>query len=268
MQSEKLAFNNRKGKKLSALLDLPVDGALTAYAIFAHCFTCTKNLNAAWNISRSLTRQGVAVLRFDFTGLGDSEGDFAETTFSSNVEDLDSAAEFLGKGYQKPKLLIGHSLGGAAVLQAAAAIPSAKAVATIGAPGDPGHVSRILGSSREKIEIEGEAEVMLEGRKFKIKKQFLDDLAESRMAQTLQNLNRALLICHSPLDEIVGIENAAQLYQAARHPKSFISLDRADHLLTDSADSQYAGSMIAAWAARYIGVPGEKSHGKSNLSDQ
>lgn len=252
MQTEKLSFKNKEGEKLAALLDTPADHTAMAYAIFAHCFTCTKNLNAVWNISRALTRQGLAVLRFDFTGLGASEGDFSNTTFSSTVSDLVAAAEFLGNRYQKPGLLIGHSLGGAAVLQAAAAIPSASAVATIGAPGDPGHVRRIMESTREKIEAEGEAEVLLGGRRFKIRKQFLDDLAQTRMADVLKNLNRALLICHSPLDEIVGIENAGQLYQAARHPKSFISLDRADHLLTDPDDSQYAGSIIAAWSAKYI----------------
>jgi putative redox protein len=254
---QKLTFTNKRGEKLSAQLDLPVDGRPGAYALFAHCFTCTKNLKAVVNINRTLNREGIAVLRFDFTGLGESEGDFSDTTFSSNVEDLISAAEFLETTFQGPQILIGHSLGGAAVLQAASSIPSAKAVATIGTPGDPKHVNHLLKSSREKIETEGEAEVMLGGKTFKIKKQFLEDLEQTRMHETLRNLRKALLILHSPLDEIVGIDNAAQLYQVARHPKSFISLDRADHLLTDANDSIYVGSMIASWGKKYIDLSRE-----------
>ncbi len=257
MLFKKLFFTNKTGEKLSARLDLPVDGRPIAYALFAHCFTCTKNLKAVGNINRALNRQGIAVLRFDFTGLGESEGEFSDTTFSSNVEDLIAAAEFLETAFQGPQILIGHSLGGAAVLQAASSIPSAKAVATIGAPGDPKHVSNLLGSNKEKIEAEGEAEVMLGGRQFKIKKQFLDDLEQTRMRETLRNLKKALLVFHSPFDEIVSIDNAAQLYQAARHPKSFISLDRADHLLTDSKDSIYVGSMIASWAKKYVDLTRE-----------
>lgn len=252
MQFQKLTFKNPEGQILAARLDLPIDGKPKAYALFAHCFTCTKNLIAVGHISRALNREGMAVLRFDFTGLGESEGDFAETNFSSNVADLTAAAEFLDREFEAPKMLIGHSLGGAAVLQAATHIPSAVAVATIGAPCDPKHVTDLLSSAKETIEKEGEAEVILAGKSFKIKKQFLDDLQETRMQETIRNLKRALLILHSPIDAIVGIENAAKIFQTARHPKSFISLDHADHLLSNERDSQYVGSVIAAWAQKYI----------------
>ena len=252
MQFKKLEFTNSTGQKLSARIDLPADQDPIACALFAHCFTCSKNIKAISHISRALTREGIAVLRFDFTGLGESEGDFADTNFSSNVEDLVMAAEFMADNYHAPKILIGHSLGGAAVLQAAAKIPSAVAVITIAAPADPGHVSRALGNSREIIERRGEANVDLAGRTFKIKKQFLEDLGSVRMEETIRNLNRALLILHSPMDDIVGIGNAAKIFQTARHPKSFISLDKADHLLMDKKDSLYAGSIIATWALRYV----------------
>jgi putative redox protein len=252
MQFKKITFKNTFGQDLSARLDLPLDGRPVAYAIFAHCFTCSKNIKAIANISRALAREGIAVFRFDFTGLGESEGDFADTNFSSNVDDLVAAAEFLKSEYDAPRILIGHSLGGAAILQAASRIPSSVAVATIGAPSDPRHVIRAMGAFKEKIETEGEAEVLLAGRPFKIKKQFLDDLELTRMQQSIQHLKKSLLIFHSPLDETVGIENAAQIFKAARHPKSFISLDRADHLLTAATDSRYVGSVIAAWSQKYI----------------
>jgi putative redox protein len=252
MQYKKLQFANKTGQKLSARLDLPLDGKPLAYALFAHCFTCSKNLKAIAHISRALTREGIAVLRFDFTGLGESEGDFADTNFSSNVGDLVAAAQFLQSNFEAPKILIGHSFGGAAVLQAASAIPSSQAVVTIAAPADPGHVRHALGSTKEKIERQGEAEVRLAGRTFRIKKQFLDELTVVNMQETLRKLDKALLIFHSPIDDVVGIENAAQIFQAARHPKSFISLDQADHLLTNSNDSQYVGSVIAAWAVKYL----------------
>jgi putative redox protein len=199
-----------------------------------------------------LTREGLAVLRFDFTGLGESEGNFADTNFSSNVDDLIVAADFLKANYRAPEILIGHSFGGAAVVQAAGRIPSSTAVVSIAAPSDPQHVTRTLGSAAVSIQNQGQADVVLAGRTFTLKKQFLDDLNFVNMAETLKNLNRALLVLHSPMDETVGIENAARIFQAARHPKSFISLDKADHLLTNSADSRYAGSVIAAWAHKYM----------------
>lgn len=252
MRSTRLQFENRHGQSLAARLDEPVDGQPHTFALFAHCFTCTKNLRAVGNINRALTRAGIAVLRFDFTGLGESEGEFADTNFSSNVSDLVDAAAFLAESYAAPALLIGHSLGGAAVLQAAAEIPSAQALVTIGAPASPEHVSGLLQSSRAEIEEEGEAVVQLAGRPFRIKKQFLDDLNGQKMQETIRNLRTALLICHAPLDNQVGIDNAAQIFQQARHPKSFLSLDDADHLLSEPADSQYVGGVIAAWAARYL----------------
>jgi putative redox protein len=252
MKFKKLEFKNNDGQVLSARLDLPVTGEPAVCALFAHCFTCSKNIKAIAHITRALNREGIAVLRFDFTGLGESEGDFADTNFSSNVEDLIAAADFLKTNYKAPEILIGHSFGGAAVLQAATRIRSSKAVVSIAAPADPQHVAQSLGSVTQIIESHGEADVNLAGRNFKLKKQFLDDLKFVNMKKTLQNLNRALLILHSPLDETVGIENAAQIFQAARHPKSFISLDTADHLLTQQTDSLYAGAVIAAWATKYV----------------
>jgi putative redox protein len=252
MQFKKLEFTNEAGQVLSARLDLAADEKTRAYALFAHCFTCSKDLKAIAHISRALTSEGIAVLRFDFTGLGESEGDFADTNLSSNVGDLVVASEFLKANFEAPAILIGHSFGGAAVLQAASAIPSSQAVVTIAAPADPAHVRQALGSIKETIEHQGEAEVNLVGRTFRIKKQFLDDLTLINMQETLRRLNRALLIFHSPVDDVVGIENAVQIFQAARHPKSFISLDKADHLLTDSNDSRYVGKVIAAWALRYV----------------
>ena len=252
MKFKNLELTNAAGQRLSARIDLTEAEKPVAYALFAHCFTCSKNIKAISHISRALTLKGIAVLRFDFTGLGGSEGDFADTNFTSNVDDLVSAADYLKKNYEAPKILIGHSLGGAAVLQAAARIPSAVAVITIAAPADPAHLSDALGESSEIIEHRGEADVDLAGRTFKIKKQFLDDLAAVRMQETIRNLNRALLIFHSPYDRIVGIENAARIFQTARHPKSFISLDKADHLLMDKKDSWYVGAIIATWALKYI----------------
>ena len=267
MQFKNLEFKNKDGQTLSARLDFPVNGEPMAYVLFAHCFTCSKNIKAIAHISRALTREGLAVLRFDFTGLGESEGDFADTNFSSNVDDLILAADFLKSNYQAPEILIGHSFGGAAVLQAASRIPSSTAVVTIAAPSDPQHVTRALGSATASIQNQGQADVTLAGRTFTLKKQFLDDLDFVNMANTLKNLDKALLILHSPIDETVGIENAAQIFRAARHPKSFISLDTADHLLTDSADSLYAGSVIAAWARKYVSASLEeepKTGGEKN----
>ena len=252
MQFKKLEFKNKDGHTLAARLDLPLEGKPLAYALFAHCFTCSKNTKAIAHISRALSRQGLAVLRFDFTGLGESEGNFADTNFSSNVDDLIAAADFLKANYRAPEILIGHSFGGAAVIQAASRIPSSTAVVSIAAPSDPQHVTRALGNTAVSIQNRGQADVALAGRTFTLKKQFLDDLDFVNVAETLKNLNRALLVLHSPIDETVGIENAARIFQAARHPKSFISLDTADHLLTNSEDSLYAGSVIAAWARKYV----------------
>ncbi|MFW5641105.1 MAG: alpha/beta fold hydrolase [Thermodesulfobacteriota bacterium] len=259
MQTKRLTFENPSGVKLSALLDMPVNPVPNAYALFAHCFTCTKNFKAAHNVSNALNQAGIAVLRFDFTGLGDSEGDFSETGLSSNVEDVVAAADFLKAEYEAPQILIGHSLGGAAVLQAAGRIDSTRAVTTIAAPGDPRHVEKHLSTSREQLEKDGEAEVQLGGKSFKIKKQFLDDLDSNRMKEAIRKLHRkSLLILHSPIDNVVGIDNAATIFMAAKHPKSFVSLDQADHLLSDERDSLYAGAVIAAWARKYIGIPMEK----------
>ena len=268
MPLTKLFFESTNKTKLSALLELPVDGHPIAYALFAHCFTCTKNLKAIHHISSALAREKIAVLRFDFTGLGESEGDFADTNFSSNVQDLVAAANFLQSEFTSPRILIGHSLGGAAVLQAAAHIPSCRAVATIGAPADPVHVTRLLKDRVEVIEEKGEAEVSLAGRHFNIKKQFIDDLEQTKMEDVIRNLKKALLIFHSPIDNTVGIDNAAKIFQVARHPKSFISLDQADHLLMNEADSIYVGAMIAAWARKYIETPRDKPEKRETANNR
>jgi len=252
MKTIKVSFKNREGHKLTARIELPANRKPGAFALFAHCFTCNKNLSAVRNISRALTAAGFGVLRFDFTGLGESEGDFADTNFSSNIQDIKAAADFLNKEFMAPALLIGHSLGGAAVLYAAAAIESVSAVATIGAPADPKHVKHLISSSIEDINQKGYAEVSIGGRPFTIKQQFLDDLEAVNMADVLSNLKKALLVAHSPQDNIVGIDNAAGIFKNARHPKSFVSLDGADHLLSKSADSDYIGSVISNWARRYI----------------
>jgi len=254
LQTERLTFKGATGVTLSARLELPADERPLAYAIFAHCFTCSKNYKAVVNISRALAQARVAVLRFDFTGLGESEGEFADTTFSSNVDDLVAAAEFLAQEYEAPAILIGHSLGGAAVLQAAHRVPACKAVVTINAPAEPHHVKRHLTSSLEDIEKCGEAEVLLAGRPFTIRKEFLDDLNRQNMSEVISTLNRALLVFHSPADVIVGIENADRIHGWAREPKSFVSLEGADHLLSRTEDSEYVGAIIAAWAVRYIGA--------------
>lgn len=251
VRKERFEFENPAGQKLAGLLERP-EGEVAAFALFAHCFTCSKDIAAASRIARALASSGIAVLRFDFTGLGHSEGEFANTNFSSNVADLVSAAAALRKRHEAPRLLIGHSLGGAAVLAVAGDIPEAKAVVTIGAPGDPAHVAHLLKEKREEIESEGEARVELAGRTFTIKRQFLDDIAAQRLAERIGAMHKALLVMHSPIDEIVGIDNAAEIFLAAKHPKSFISLDKADHLLTRRADSEYVATTIAAWARRYI----------------
>lgn len=235
---------------LSGLLETP-ESNVKFYALFAHCFTCGKDVAAASRISRALTAKGIAVLRFDFTGLGNSDGDFANTNFSSNIQDLVSAADFLRKEYSAPKLLIGHSLGGAAVLGVAQKVPESVAVVTIGSPSDAAHVAHNFAAHIDDIEANGEAEVNLAGRKFKIQKQFLDDI-NSYDTGHISKLKKALLVMHSPVDTIVNISEAEKIYQAALHPKSFVSLDNADHLLTDKNDSEYAAAVIAAWVSRYV----------------
>ena len=253
MQNLRIEFPNAAGESLSGILSLPVTPP-RAYALFAHCFTCSKNLKAATNISRSMTAAGIAVLRFDFTGLGESEGHFADTNFSSNVGDLVAAARFLEEQHEAPSILFGHSLGGTAVLQAAKEIPTAVAVATIGSPAEPAHVAHLLGESRDELEANGLAEVTLGGRPFTIKRQFLDDIEGHSLAESVAGLRKALLVMHAPLDDTVEIENASALFEAAKHPKSFVSLDKADHLLSRNEDSAYAGHVLAAWATRYLPV--------------
>ena len=256
MPAQKINFPNKEGSILSAKLELPANQHPHTFAIFAHCFTCNKNLMAIKNIARALNLNGIAVLRFDFTGLGESEGDFSDTNFSSNVEDLVHAAYFLEENFQAPSIFIGHSLGGAAVISAAAQIETIKAVAIIGAPADPQHVSHLLASGIEEIHKNGQAEINLGGRPFVIKKQFLEDIQAKSLEEKLANFGkRALLIMHSPQDLTVSIENAAQLYTAAKHPKSFISLDGADHLLSNKEDSIYIGEVISTWVKRYIDIP-------------
>jgi putative redox protein len=252
-------FPNAQGLTLAGRLEIPANGQPRAYALYAPCFTCGKDVRAAVNISRALAREGIATLRIDFAGLGESQGDFADTTFSDNVADLKSAAEFLEKNYAAPKILVGHSLGGAAVLLAAHDIQSCVAVATIGAPGNPEHVAGLLGASREIIEQQGEAEVMLVGRKFRFKKKFLDDLKDNNQwRDRVRSLRKALLIFHSPVDKTVDISNASEIFLAALHPKSFIGLNEADHLLTREADSEYVGLILGAWASKYLGELGMK----------
>ena len=250
--SENLTFPNGKGEELSARLDLP-DGDPIAYALFAHCFTCSKDLHVVRRISRALTGEGFAVLSFDFTGLGSSEGSFRETSFSSTVDDLVRASAHLRDHFSAPQLLIGHSLGGAAVLAAAEAIPESRAVATIGAPCDPDHVRRLFTHAEETIEEKGEAEVSIGGRPFCIGREFIDDLeSQEAMKARIARMKKALLIFHSPQDDVVGIDQARNIYEAAKHPKSFVSLDGADHLVSDPDDAKYVASVLGAWASRYL----------------
>ena len=251
VKSERLVFTGTNGNQLAGRLDYPA-GPPKAYALFAHCFTCTKDIFAASRIAERLTDRGFAVLRFDFTGLGASDGEFANTNFSSNVGDLVAAADYMRENLQAPTLLIGHSLGGAAVLAAREKIKEVQAVSTIGAPADPAHVAHNFGCAIDEIELEGEAEVQMAGRPFKIQKQFLEDIKGQKQAEKISNLKAALLIFHSPIDETVGVENAAQIFQTAKHPKSFISLDNADHLLTRRQDGEYVADVLSAWAARYL----------------
>jgi pimeloyl-ACP methyl ester carboxylesterase len=251
MTQENLTFANEQGHQLAARLDTPDERVPRGYILFGHCFTGSKDVLAAARIAKALWLRGFAVFRFDFTGLGDSEGDFADTTFSSNVDDLVTAATFLRDTRDAPSVMIGHSLGGAAVLAAAGKIPEARAVCTIGAPSDPEHVAHHFADHRSKIEDDGEANVTIGGRAFRIKKSFLDDIESHRLDKCIANLQKALLIFHSPIDSTVGIENARHIYEAARHPKSFVTLDGADHMLTNRADAYYVAEVISAWANRY-----------------
>lgn len=249
--SQKITFPGSSGGALAARLDSPGDNP-RAFALFAHCFTCSKDIFAAARISEALVERGFAVLRFDFTGLGASEGEFANTNFSSNVEDLKQAADFLRQNHSAPEILIGHSLGGAAILAVAADVPEAKAVATIGAPSDAEHVVHNFGAKIDEIEKDGEAAVKLAGREFTIRKQFLDDLKSQSVQERIASMRKALIVFHAPRDAIVGIENAASIFTAAKHPKSFISLDDADHLLSRRSDAVYVADVLSAWASRFI----------------
>lgn len=251
MQTEKFQFPGSDGQLLAASLDLP-EGAPIAYALFAHCFTCGQNVLAAKRIAEGLAKRGIATLRFDFTGIGASEGEFANTTFSSNIGDLVLAADHLRKTRRAPSILIGHSLGGAAILAATSMIPEAKCVATVAAPSDPSHVTHWFKDQIPEIREKGELEVSLAGRPFRIKREFLDDIAEHRLTETVSQLHKPLLIFHSPTDNTVGINNATHLFVAAKHPKSFISLTGADHLLSQKKDAVYVADMISAWAMRYL----------------
>lgn len=250
----KLEFPGTDGLKVAGLLETP-DSNPHSFALFAHCFTCGKDVVSASRIARALVARGYAVLRFDFTGLGSSDGDFANSNFSSNVNDLVLAADFLRENYRAPSLLIGHSLGGAAVLAAAHTVEEVKGVVTIGAPSDPQHVVKQFDCKVDEIKETGEAEVKLAGRPFKIKKQFLDDLDEQYQTEKIASLKKALLVFHSPVDATVSIGEAEKIYRSAKHPKSFVSLDNADHLLTNAADAEYVATTIAAWASRYINEP-------------
>ncbi len=253
MPPRRISFAGHSGAMLDARLDLP-EGPHLATALFAHCFTCGKDIPAARRIAARLAAMGIAVLRFDFTGLGHSEGEFANTSFTSNVEDLVAACRYLDGEGMSPSLLIGHSLGGAAVLRAAQKMPQIKAVATIGAPFDPAHVTRNFEDALPKIMAKGVAEVSLGGRPFRISKSFLDDIAKGTLTDAVSNLDAALLVLHAPGDEIVGINNASEIFLAARHPKSFVTLDDADHLITRGRDAEYAADIIATWAGRYLAL--------------
>jgi putative redox protein len=252
--STAVRFTGASGAQLAARLDLPGGQAPRAFVLFAHCFTCSKDTKATTLIAEALADAGLATLRFDFTGLGGSEGEFANTDFTSNVDDLVAAARWLEAEHRAPSLLVGHSFGGAAVLAAAARIPSATAVATINAPSDPAHLSRLFAGHEDEIRTRGAAEVDLAGRKFTIRKEFLDDIAMQKITDAVAGLKRALLVMHAPADATVSIDHASAIFLAARHPKSFVSLDTADHLLTRRDDARYAATVLAAWASRYLPV--------------
>ena len=258
----KAEFEGHSGASLAARLDLPA-GAIRAWALFAHCFTCSKDTLAAKRISGELARAGIGVMRFDFTGLGSSDGEFASTNFSSNIEDLRAAAGWLAEHYSAPEILVGHSLGGAAVLAIAGELASVKAVATIGAPAEARHVIHNFGAHVDEINKHGEAEVQLGGRAFTIQRQFVDDLNSTSLSERIAKMKKALLVLHAPMDETVGIDNASAIFLAAKHPKSFVSLDGADHLLTDPKDANYVAGVIASWASRYLPADVPRHEGQS-----
>lgn len=252
MKNKKLEIKNKKGLKLQAYLELPANQKPSYYAVFAHCFTCNSTFSAVKNISRALTNHGFGVVRFDFTGLGRSEGEFAKSHFSANVDDLIAVNHYLKDNYEAPSLLVGHSLGGAAVIVAASKLDNIKAVATIGAPATVKHVTHLFSHGVEEVKLKGEIEVNIGGRPFKINQEFIEDFGKTNLPEITKNLRKPLLIMHTPFDQIVGIENAHKLYHNAHHPKSFVSLDQADHLLSKTRDSEYAGNMIGAWVERYF----------------
>lgn len=255
--TQRISFPGHAGDTLAARLDMP-SGPVRAYALFAHCFTCSKDILAARRIAANLARTGIAVLRFDFTGLGSSDGEFASTNFSSNTQDLVLAADYLRQNFAAPSLMIGHSLGGAAVLMAAGQVDEVKAVATIGAPSDVSHVLHNFHADLDAIEAEGRAEVSLQGRAFTIEKQFIDDARGTRLTDAVSALRKPLMVLHAPLDATVGVENATGIFSAAKHPKSFVSLDGADHLLNRPEDAEFAASVIAGWVQRYL--PADAGH--------
>ena len=259
MNLQKVTFQNKEGQNLVGRLELPANRHPHNFVIFAHCFTCTKNLSAVRNIGKALTSNGFGVLRFDFTGLGESDGDFENTDFSGNVQDLVAAADYLENNHFAPTLIVGHSLGGAAVIFAAEQISSIKALATIGAPSNPVHVKKLLKSNLEEIKANGKAVVNLSGRDFTIKKQFIDDLETHSLTKILSGMRKPLLILHSPQDDTVEVKNAEEIYVAAHHPKSFVSLDGADHLLSNKKDSHYVGEVISGWARRYLDIESAQS---------
>ena len=251
LQREKFSFTNNDGDTLDGLIER-AHGEVKAWVLFAHCFTCSKNIGAATRISRYLAARGFGVLRFDFTGLGNSEGDFANTNFSSNIDDLLAAAEAMIESDRAPALLVGHSLGGAAVLAAAPHIDTCRAVATVGAPSEPAHVTHLFADAREALARDGVARVRLGQREFTVARQFIEDLERHALQEQLPELGRALLIMHSPSDDVVEIEHARRIYESAQHPKSFVSLENADHLLSDPRDAEYVAELLAAWASRYL----------------
>lgn len=263
-KTEKITFKGHQGHLMDARLERPEE-EIKSFAIFAHCFTCSKDVHAATRISRALTKEGIAVLRFDFTGLGNSDGDFSNTNFSTNVADLICAYHYLSEHHQAPQILIGHSLGGAAVLAGTSAMPAVKVVTTIGAPSDVLHLEKLLGKSVDRIESEGQAEVKLAGRTFIIKKQFLDDIRSITLENKIENLSASLLIFHSPEDATVSFVNANEIYQSARQPKSMISLTGASHLLDRVEDSEFVANVISAWCRRYVELEKVESESDEQL---